>query len=214
MKIRYYGHSCFRLVTENGTSVVTDPYRNVGYELPIGIAADVVTVSHGHYDHDYTDGVAAKAILKEVATYIYDDVRFETIDTYHDGEHGRLRGKNSLFKIYADGFTLCHLGDLGEPPSRALLEKIGRADVLFVPIGGTYTIDAEQARSYMAAIAPKITIPMHFRPQDGTLDIETAQPFLDLFDKQNVLFCGEELECTKETLEKYCGKIIVMERSK
>ncbi len=214
MKIRYYGHSCFCCETAQGTRVLTDPYQKVGYELPQGVRADVVTISHGHFDHAYTDGVSADTVLKDGGTYTYRDVRFETIDSFHDGAQGALRGKNLIFKFFADGISFCHLGDLGEPLSPRLVKKIGNTDVLFVPVGGTYTIDAEQARDYVAAIAPKLIVPMHFKPRDGTLDIAPVSAFVRLFPEKDVSICEKETVFTKETLERYRGKILIMERSK
>lgn len=183
MQIEYFGHSCFRITSENGISVVTDPYTGVGYELPKNLSADIVTVSHGHFDHNYVEGVQGyKTLLNQTGKYLVNGIEFEGILTYHDEQEGKLRGKNIVFKMTIDGKTVCHLGDLGEACSTETVEKIGKVDILLLPIGGTYTIDAKQAFEYVAKIKPKIVIPMHYKPLDGQLDITDAKPFLSLFE--------------------------------
>ena len=183
MKIEYLGHSCFLLTTSAGQTVLTDPYTGVGYELPANITADIVTVSHGHFDHNYVAAVQNKAtILTETGKQVVDGIVFEGIASDHDPARGTLRGKNTIFKMQADGITLCHLGDLGEPLNNSLVEKIGKVDILFIPVGGNYTIDAVEAKRYVDAIAPKTVIPMHYRPIDGSIDIATETAFLRLYE--------------------------------
>lgn len=183
MKIEYFGHSCFRLISNKGTCVVTDPYTKVGYELPNEIFTDLVTVSHAHFDHNYVCGLrGARVVIDGADEYQYDDIKISGFVTDHDEKGGTLRGKNVVFTIEMDGLRICHLGDLGEPCSKGFLEKIGEIDVLLIPVGGTYTIDALGAKEYVDKIQPKIVIPMHYKPMDGTLDITDEKPFLGLFD--------------------------------
>ncbi len=179
MKIRYLGHSCFELTSKKGVTVLTDPYTGVGYELPKGLTADIVTTSHGHFDHSFLQGVQAKTVLASAGTHTVEGILFEGIESYHDEKAGTLRGKNVLYKIRVDGLTVCHMGDIGEACSPYLLEKIGRVDVLLIPVGGTYTVDAKGAKEYIDKIQPKIVLPMHYKPTDGSLDITGIQPFLD-----------------------------------
>ncbi len=180
MEIKYLGHSCFAITSKVGITVVTDPYTGVGYELPCGLTADVVTVSHGHFDHNYTAGVQARTFLTTTESFASQGVEIHGIITDHDEKGGSLRGKNIVYIIKMDGMTICHLGDIGEPCSSSLVEKIGKVDVLLLPVGGMYTIDAVEAREYVEALSPKLVIPMHYRPKDGSLDITGAEPFLEL----------------------------------
>ena len=183
MKIEYFGHSCFKITLDSGVSVLTDPYTRVGYELPKGLRADFVTVSHGHFDHNFVDALAyVGEVLQSVGAYEKAGVRFIGLESNHDEKGGTLRGKNIAYIIEADGKRLCHLGDIGEPCSPAFVEKVGEVDILFLPIGGKYTIDAREAKRYMDAIAPKTVLLMHYRPKDGTIDIDTEKPFLSLVD--------------------------------
>lgn len=211
MKIRYYGHSCFRLVSDNGTTVITDPYTNVGYELPKGLSADVVICSHGHFDHNFVQAVKAQKVISESGEYAVKDIRIIGEKCWHDCMQGRLRGDNILYKIIVDGITFCHFGDLGEPCSQSLLDKIGASDVWLIPVGGTYTIDALQAKEYVERLAPKLVIPMHYKPSDGALDIAAAENFLRLFE--NVKTNEGEAEIARQSLSG-SRQILYMERIK
>lgn len=169
MKITYLGHSSF-LIEGKEKSVVTDPFRDIGYDVK-RVQADYCTVSHNHFDHNYTDGVDAKKVITESTD------GFLAIDTYHDSNLGKLRGKNTVFKFTIDGVTFCHMGDLGEYFSNDLVEEIGSVDVLFIPVGGTYTIDSKEAVRFATAISALITIPMHYRSGKSTLDISDVKQF-------------------------------------
>ncbi len=187
MRIQYLGHSCFRLTSTSGVTVVTDPYSGVGYEMPAGVTVDVVTVSHGHFDHNCTQAIESPFVVADQAQdYEFKDLRIHGVKTFHDPVGGALRGENVMFTIEIDGIRVCHFGDLGEACSAELLRKIGKPDVLLLPIGGTYTITAEQAKVYVDELSPKAVIPMHYRPQDGQLDIQSADAFLKLFDTNSV----------------------------
>ena len=212
MKIEYLGHSCFKITANNGISVLTDPYTRVGYELPKNTRADIVTVSHSHFDHNYTQAVKGnpKIITTEDRQALC-GVEVEGVRSWHDERGGALRGANIIFKLDIDGLRICHLGDLGEEYSPSLIKEIGKVDILLIPVGGTYTIDAVEAKRYVDEIAPKMVIPMHYRPKGGTIDITDEKPFLSLFDEVEYLGANE-LYITDLTEEK--TKIVFMERKK
>lgn len=170
MRITYLGHACF-LIEGDKISVVTDPFKDIGYDVE-RVSADYCTVSHSHFDHDNVAGVDVKEIVKGPHP------KFLAIDSYHDERLGSLRGKNTIFKFEIDGITFCHLGDLGEYFSQDLVEEIGKVDVLFIPVGGTYTIDGKEAVKYAEAISAKITIPMHYSTPKSNIDVSDARPFL------------------------------------
>lgn len=181
MKIEYYGHSCFLITTSAGVRILTDPYTRVGYELPEGLRADIVTVSHEHFDHNYTQVLAYAGVVERgEGARVEKNVRLNGIITSHDNQNGKLRGKNTVFTIEADGLILCHLGDIGETCSPELVQKIGKVDVLLLPVGGNYTIDALEAKRYAEMLQPQTVILMHYRPSDGTIDIATEKSFLEL----------------------------------
>jgi L-ascorbate metabolism protein UlaG (beta-lactamase superfamily) len=210
MKIEYLGHSCFRITDEKGVSLLTDPYSGVGYELPPRLCADILTVSHGHFDHNATHLVKAEKVINAVGMYETNGVKVVGIPSYHDEKYGALRGENIVFKWEMDGLTICHFGDLGEPCNASLVEKIGKTDILLIPVGGRYTIDAKGAKQFVDAIAPNIVIPMHYKPADGTIDITDAEEFLGFFD--GVLRVGDApVHITADEVTKG-RKIIFMER--
>ena len=169
MKITYLGHSCF-LIEGKEKSVVTDPFADIGYEMK-KVTADYCTISHEHFDHNNESGVSIKKAIRN-----YTD-GFLAIDSYHDSNLGAKRGKNTIFKFVIDGLTFCHLGDLGEYFSQDLVDEIGSVDVLFIPVGGTYTIDAKEAVKFATAIKAPVTIPMHFRTPSSNIDISEIRDF-------------------------------------
>ena len=215
MKIRYLGHSSFQLIESTGTTIVTDPYSSsLGSEMP-AVTADAVTVSHHHYDHDAVERVGGKPlVIDKEGSYELDGVDINSIRSFHDPEGGRLRGENIIFKFSMDGIEVCHLGDIGEECSTELIEALLPVDVLLIPVGGTYTIDAEQAKEYVDRIMPDIVIPMHYREKGKKLDVDRVEEFTDLFDEEDVDFeGGSEIDISREDLGGDTTRIIVMEKA-
>ena len=191
MKIEYLGHSCFKLTESTGTSVVCDPYdSSTGYLMP-NVTADAVTISHRHYDHDNISAVTGKpVIIDSECNYDLHGVAISAVKSFHDGQRGKLRGENLIFKFRMDGIDICHLGDLGEACSSELIELLLPVDVLFIPVGGNYTIDAEMAKEYVDRLMPNVVIPMHYRDKGCKIDIEKVDGFLHAFEDEDV----EEVE--------------------
>lgn len=196
MKIEYLGHSSFKLTESTGTAVVCDPYTDVGYEME-RVQADAVTVSHGHFDHNFIKAVEGNpVVLDKECSYELTGVEIDAIKSFHDRQRGKLRGENLIFKFRMDGIDICHLGDLGEDCSSELIDLLLPVNVLMIPVGGTYTMDAEMAKEYVDRIMPDIVIPMHYKSKDCKLDIAKIDDFLDLFDED----CIEEIEGNGLTL--------------
>lgn len=216
MKITYLGHSCFYIEAKDGTKLVTDPYTRVGYELPNGLTADVVLVSHGHFDHAYLKAIGGTpTVLSEAGDYRVKGISVKGTDTWHDPKQGTLRGKNVVFQFTVDGITFCHFGDLGEEYSDKTAKAVSGTDVWLIPVGGTYTIDASQAKEYAEKLAPKLVIPMHYRPADGGLDIAPIGDFLSKINPEKVVACPEgEYILTVDKVDDLAGKILYMERCK
>ncbi len=214
MKITYLGHSCFCMENEKGTRIITDPYTKVGYELPSSLQADLITVSHGHFDHAYTAVIeGATAILSKEGEYIFEDIQIVGKHTWHDPKQGALRGDNIIFSFVIDGLRVCHFGDLGEGYNEKIAKILEGADVWLIPVGGTYTIDAKQAKEYVDKLTPKAVIPMHYRPADGKLDIAPISEFLQMFTSKDVFPCPTgEIALVKEELLDGQTRIIYMER--
>ena len=163
---------------------MVDPYdpKITGYKLPKQ-SADIVLLSHKHPDHAFLDGVSDYKLLVDTpgeyemaGTFIYGT------KTYHDDKKGKERGENTIFQIDMDGFSLLHLGDLGHDLSTETLERLSDIDVLMVPVGGNYTIDAKTALKVISSIEPYIIIPMHYQTEDLTGlkgNIDELKVFMD-----------------------------------
>lgn len=163
MNIKYLGHSSF-CIRSKDAKIVTDPYDpSVGIKFP-KIDADIVTLSHDHADHNYYQGVTGEPLIVDwPGEFEKKGVRISGFATYHDKKKGEERGHNTLFKIEADGISILHLGDLGHTLDESTLEAIGDIDILLVPVGGFYTIDAKEAVEVIKQIEPSLIIPMHYR---------------------------------------------------
>lgn len=209
MTIEYFGHSCFK-ICDDERSIVFDPFGDIGYELP-WLVADYCVCSHEHYDH-YAFGRVAGATLvtgKNAAEFPF----FKAIATSHDECGGRKRGENTVF-VYrsSDGTTFCHMGDAGERITDELAARIGKIDVLAIPVGGNYTIDAEEAFRYVEKLKPETVIPMHYKTRRSNVDIDGKERFLALFasDRIKKVACGAKLDITggDSSSDKFIGKII------
>ena len=214
MKIKYLGHSSFLMTESTGTAVVCDPYGSeVGFVMP-PVRADAVTVSHHHYDHDNVSAVSGSpVVLDREQGYSLPGVEIQAIKSFHDERLGALRGENVIFKFRMDGLDVCHLGDLGEDCSPELIEAILPVNVLLIPVGGTYTIDAAMAKEYVDRIMPDVVIPMHYRTKFCTLDIDKVDEFLERFDDGADIEKGaNEISLSREDIDGERTKIIVMER--
>ena len=162
MDITYLGHSSFRIKGKKA-ALVTDPYDSKAGKFP-NVSADIVTVSHDHFDHNQTDLVKdVKRIVKGPGEYEIGGVSIIGIPTFHDDKKGEERGKNTVYVIEMDGFRLAHLGDLGHKLSSNKLEELGTIDILMIPVGGVYTIGPSEASEVIRDIEPSVTIPMHYK---------------------------------------------------
>lgn len=179
MEIIWYGHACFRLHERGGPYIVTDPYDDsIGYTLP-SLRADIVTVSHGHSDHNYVQGVRGNPkVLNGPGEYEIQEVFITGIPTFHDQKQGEERGKNTVFLFDFDGLTICHLGDLGHMLSQPQVEALGSVDALLIPVGGVYTIDAALAAEVVSLLEPRVVVPMHYKTKPLDLPLSTVDPFL------------------------------------
>ncbi len=189
MLIKYKGHSCF-VVQGKGYSLCLDPYKNIGL-TPNDCRADYYFCSHSHYDHNNFQITQGKPFKEYI----------EIINTYHDQQKGALRGENKVVVFKMDNLKIAHLGDLGETDDMQLISKLFGIDILLIPVGGNYTINAKQALDYIRKIQPKIVIPMHYYISGSTVDIDDITKFLKLsaypYEFKNELEISGEL--TKET---------------
>lgn len=175
MKITWIGHSCFK-VEDQGASVVLDPYKDgsVPGLKPVREKAGMALCSHGHGDHNAAENVE---IADEPQVF-----QITKIKTYHDNKKGLLRGKNLIHILETGTFKIVHFGDIGCKLTAEQAGLLAGADVVLIPVGGHYTVDAEEAAQIVRAISPKRVIPMHFRDDGFGFDvISTVEPFAALF---------------------------------
>lgn len=171
-----------------GTTIVTDPYdgKMVGFEME-HVRCDVVTVSHHHGDHDCMNSIIGNpAILDEEIACAADDIAVTSYSTFHDDVKGAKRGKNLVFCFLVDGIKVVHMGDIG-CLDEDIVNKIMGCDVLLLPVGGTFTVDAVGAKWYVDNVKPKIVIPMHYRTEEHSFNVDGVDKFLALFDEANVV---------------------------
>lgn len=183
MEIKWLGHACF-LLTGDHSRVITDPFNaDVGYPVP-AVTADVVTISHEHYDHNYVQAVSGHPqVVRGAGEHVIGSVRITGFNAFHDNVRGTQRGANTIFVIQMDGLRLCHLGDLGHPLTAAQVAKLGRVDVLLVPVGGKFTVDAQTAAQVVRNIKPAIVVPMHYGLPFVRLPLAPVEDFTHLFDQ-------------------------------
>jgi len=186
VKVRWFGHSCFRLTTGSGVRIVTDPYDPTVGTLPADLAADIVTVSHQHFDHNYTAAVKGKyETFTGPGAHRVGEVKVTGIHSWHDEQMGAKRGPNTIFVIEADGLRICHMGDLGAIPGKEELTELGDMDYVMVPVGGTYTLDPSGADRLIGLIDPKVVVPMHYGMRPGLEKLMPVSRFIE--GKDNVI---------------------------
>ena len=173
--LTWWGQSTFVLKTSMGLTALLDPAGpGTGYKIPTQTGIDLVTVSHEHTDHNAVNlATGSPLVLRGLAgndwakiDQTVKGVRVRTVGVYHDDAQGSKRGKNTIFIFDVDGLRLAHLGDLGQPLSPEQITDIGPVDVILIPVGGYYTIDAKAAVEVVSQLNPKIVIPMHYKTPD------------------------------------------------
>ncbi|MGH4117819.1 MBL fold metallo-hydrolase [Clostridium sp.] len=208
MKITWLGQSCFILEDSKGRKLLTDPFDpTLGYETYKG-STDIVTISHQHFDHNYCRDIKGpyKTLDKIGLFYVY-DIPIKGIPSFHDKNNGLKRGDNIIFTFRMDEYTLCHLGDLGHILSDDDLDAIGNVDVLFIPVGGNYTIDAKEAFVITKKMNPKIVIPMHYKTSLVSFPLDGVETFL-MYMKNASKIDSNTLVITGEIKESMSVKIL------
>jgi L-ascorbate metabolism protein UlaG (beta-lactamase superfamily) len=209
MKLKWFGHACFLLTSDSGVRVLVDPFNEkVGYALP-DAEADIVTTSHNHGDHNYTDVVRGEFLLiDQPGNFSYKGVGITGISSFHDSAEGSLRGKNVIYRFDIDGLSVSHLGDLGHVLSPAQVEEIGTVDILLVPVGGHFTIDASTAVEVVRQLKPTVIVPMHFRTEAGGTSLATVDEFLEKAGTGRIPG-KQEIEITRDTLRDIAGIFVL-----
>lgn len=195
MDITFLGHSSFKIRGKNGI-VVCDPFSSkIGFPFP-KVSADIVTISHHHFDHFAVDQVSGTArkdkpyVIDAPGEYELLDIAVSVHPSFHDAENGALRGKNNISVIRIEGIAIAHLGDLGHILSDSDINSLGAIDILMVPVGGEYTIGPKQAVEIAEAIEPSVIIPMHYRTDKHSSEfasLATVDGFLKEMGKTGIV---------------------------
>lgn len=188
MVITWYGQSCFKLQSGDKTLII-DPFsKSIGLTPP-AVQADVVFVTHNHFDHNNIKTIKGDPfIINGPGEYELKGIKVLGIESFHDDEGGAKRGLNTLYLISMEDIRVLHLGDLGQSSlADNQLEAIESVDIAMVPVGGHFTIDAKQAVSIINQIAPKIIIPMHYKVQNLTIkELSGVDSFLKEFGEEDI----------------------------
>ena len=208
MDVTWLGHGCFRL-RGRSAAVVTDPFPPaIGLKLS-RLDADLVTVSHEHENHNYTQVVRDAYEIRGPGEYEVAGVSVIGVPTFHDAEKGAKHGRNTVYLIEIDDVRVCHLGDLGHKLDDAEAEAISSPDVLLVPVGGHTAINAAQAAEVVRQLEPRFVVPMHYAIPGLKLQLDT----LDRFLKEMAVTASEpqpKLSVQKSSGE-YDTKVVVLE---
>ena len=210
MDVTWLGHGCFRL-RGRGAAVVTDPYPpTIGLKLS-RMDAEVVTVSHDHDNHSYTQVVRDGAYeFHGPGEYEVAGVSVIGVPTYHDSEKGKKEGRNTVYVIEIDDVRVCHLGDLGHKLDDTEAEAVASPDVLLVPVGGRSTMNAAQAAEVVRQLEPRYVVPMHFAIAGLKVQLDTIDRFL----KEMGVTASEpqpKLSVQKSSVAEYETKVVVLE---
>lgn len=215
MKIKFFGHAAFCITSDDGIRIITDPYKPGCFDggikySPIDEQADVVTISHDHDDHNETDIPGDPVFVRSEEERTIKNITIRGLGVYHDTNEGRDRGRNILFKLSVDGMDVVHCGDLGHELNTEEIRALGNVDVLLVPVGGHFTIDAVGADKIIGALRPNVVIPMHYKTEKCGFPIAPVEEFVTSKQVERVI---GEYEVTKDALPT-STKIVVLEPSK
>ncbi|MDD4900632.1 MAG: MBL fold metallo-hydrolase [Patescibacteria group bacterium] len=182
MYITWLGQSCFKLqdkIGPDGCLLVTDPYNDdTGMKMP-HFEADIVTVSHDHHDHNNAGAIRGNPLIINTAgEYETRGVFIEGVEAWHDDKSGAERGKNIIYRIEMEDISITHLGDLGHVLDTKQLEKLEGTDILLIPVGGKYTLNAAKAVEVISQIEPRLVIPMHYKTPGLKADIDGVDKFI------------------------------------
>lgn len=213
MKITWFGHSSF-LIEDNQVKLITDPYipgsygGAVGYEK-IDESADIITASHKHEDHYGIDEIKGNPeIIDKEGTFDIKGFHIDMLKSFHDEKKGALRGENLIAKINTpSNITIIHFGDQGVIPDEEILRKIKNANIILIPIGGTFTIDYKEAYELIKILEPNIVIPMHYKTEKLGFDIDTIDNFLSLFSDYKKV---EKFSMEKSEIETHNKSVYVL----
>lgn len=212
MLITWNGHASFKIqdkIGPDGVTITTDPFdKKIGLKPP-NYESNIITVSHDHHDHNNVKALRGNPfIIKQAGEYDYKGVVIQGVESYHDEKSGQERGVNIIYRIEVDDMSVSHLGDLGHILDNKQLEVLAGTDILLIPVGGTYTIDAKKAVEVISQVEPRIVIPMHYKTPGLKLEIDKVDKFIKELGLKPTE--EEKLKISKKDLPQEDMELVVM----
>lgn len=204
--VRWHGHACFEVVDSNGVSIVIDPHdgRSIGLKPPKA-SADAVLITHEHFDHNAYHLVlkpgGEKYSMREGDFRVVRKYGVKGIKLFHDKSRGKLRGNVVIYRLEVEGVRILHLGDLGHIPPQEVVNEVTPIEVLMVPVGGTFTIDAKEAYEVAKMLSPKVVVPMHYWVTGVNLPLAPLDSFLNIVDYEVIKMDSNQWSISKEELD-------------
>lgn len=183
MLINWFGECSFLLQDSFHHKIVIDPYDLCSMNKLLEYNPEVLTLSHLHFNIEKSSyGPDLPIIINKPGTYNFDFINIIGYSTFHDNSLGMKRGDNIIYTYTFDNMNICHLGYLGHMPSTDIIKSLGTIDILFIPIGGHFTLDSEKAANLVTLIKPKIIIPMYYKTYDSSYYLDSCNDFITLMD--------------------------------
>lgn len=183
IQISHWGHACFNLKFGDINIITDPPSAETGYIIP-EIAADIVTISHHHWDHCAISLVqGTPEVFDQPGIYSCKGVKIEGLPSFHDENQGQDRGNNVIFRLEYEGISVAHLGDLGDVPSEEVMQRLQGVDILLIPVGSIFTIDADVAYEITRRLSPRVVIPMHYQTPQLTFTLDPVEKFILKFPR-------------------------------
>lgn len=210
MIITWYGQACVKLQSKH-SALVFDPYSpSVGFKLP-RLQANIVCVTHNHDDHNNVKAISGDPfVIDSPGEYEVSGVFVYGTSSFHDDTQGKDRGTNIIYHVEFEDITVTHLGDLGTTElTKEQLESIEGTDILFIPVGGVYTINGKQATKVIQEIEPRIVVPIHYKIPKLKYKLDGVEEFLKALGVKNGA-PQEQLKISKKDLPQDDRQIIVL----
>ena len=213
VRIEWYGHSYVRIITPNNTRIVIDPHDGGSLNLPdFRVEADYALITHNHYDHNAVEMLRGnpKILRSFRGESSLGDTYLVGLKSYHDKADGSLRGENTVYILRVGPIRIAHLGDIGHVPEGELLDALRNVDILMLPVGGIYTIDAYEAWETVERTQARIILPLHYWTRGSTAPLDSLDRFLEVSKAGRTRLDENVLSVSREIVETVRRTIVVM----
>ncbi len=201
--IKWLGQSCLYIQAPDGTRIITDPYDASLPYAPPALEANLVTVSHGHSDHNAVNRVKGSPVIINAIPSAPKSVGMVTVSgfpSFHDEVQGAKRGPNIIFQFTIGKYKIVHLGDLGDIPAPEVIQALKGADLIFAPVGEVFTMPVEKVVELTALIQAKTVVPFHYsiNKENPLFNLNTVDKYLDVLKPGTKVRYAEHLTIGSE----------------